>query len=322
MIIPKKTISIVNRLLQTHSFIQGNVQNFVVEAISQIFPVIQCSRIGFWLFNNDDDSISCLKYYEGEHFLKGETLKVSTFPHYFEKLRRGKTLIAPNAQIDSATRELVDPYLIPQNIFSLLDCGIFDGEKIVGIICFENKDKIKKWSASEIQLAKNTAILISACFQMEQKNSLLMAFNTQEKELNELKQTLKHVLSELRDQQMKLKKDVAINVEKNIYPILEKIKGQVSRDIYSSLEVNIDELTTNFYRRLARFNYNLTSSEVKICQMIHQGLRAKEIAEKLNLSLYTVETHKKNIRKKLGLKGKSINLKFALEQLNRLDTDG
>ncbi|MCI5222321.1 MAG: DNA-binding response regulator [Candidatus Electrothrix sp. AR4] len=48
--------------------------------------------------------------------------------------------------------------------------------------------------------------------------------------------------------------------------------------------------------------------------LIRQGKRSKEIAEMLNIALQTVETHRKNIRKKLNISGKKINLVSYLNQ--------
>jgi DNA-binding CsgD family transcriptional regulator len=52
----------------------------------------------------------------------------------------------------------------------------------------------------------------------------------------------------------------------------------------------------------------LTKAEIQICQLIQSGSDSKEIAESMNISFDTVQTHRKNIRKKLGLSGRDISL--------------
>ena len=44
----------------------------------------------------------------------------------------------------------------------------------------------------------------------------------------------------------------------------------------------------------------LSNREFEVNEMIAKGYRVKEIAEKLFLSPYTVDTHIKNIKKKTG----------------------
>ena len=54
----------------------------------------------------------------------------------------------------------------------------------------------------------------------------------------------------------------------------------------------------------------LTSREIEIIKLISEGLQNKTIAEKLNISNFTVKTHRKNIYKKL-------NCRSATELINK-----
>ncbi|RNC86751.1 MAG: DNA-binding response regulator [Winogradskyella sp.] len=56
----------------------------------------------------------------------------------------------------------------------------------------------------------------------------------------------------------------------------------------------------------------LTERESEIVLLIAEGLQNIEIASRLNLSRSTIETHRKNIRKKLQLKGNGSLFAFAL----------
>lgn len=55
----------------------------------------------------------------------------------------------------------------------------------------------------------------------------------------------------------------------------------------------------------------LTTREIEILKLSAEGLDAKEVADKLFLSLHTVYTHRKNIMKKLNLKSNSELIKYA-----------
>jgi DNA-binding NarL/FixJ family response regulator len=59
-------------------------------------------------------------------------------------------------------------------------------------------------------------------------------------------------------------------------------------------------------------NLKLSNRELEVIQLIKEGMKTKEIAERLNISFYTAETHRKNIRLKIGLKGDTEFLKFIL----------
>ena len=47
----------------------------------------------------------------------------------------------------------------------------------------------------------------------------------------------------------------------------------------------------------------LTAREREVLQLVAEGKSNKEVADLLNLSVYTVETHRSNIMEKLNLKG-------------------
>ena len=46
--------------------------------------------------------------------------------------------------------------------------------------------------------------------------------------------------------------------------------------------------------------FQLTKREIQLLAMFREGKTSKEIAGNLNLSFFTIETHRKNIHHKLG----------------------
>ncbi|GGE58124.1 LuxR family two component transcriptional regulator [Pedobacter psychrotolerans] len=60
-------------------------------------------------------------------------------------------------------------------------------------------------------------------------------------------------------------------------------------------------------------SHNLTSREMEILTLIGDDYTSQQIAEKLFISLNTVDTHRKNMAQKLNVTGKSGLLKFAIE---------
>ncbi len=60
-------------------------------------------------------------------------------------------------------------------------------------------------------------------------------------------------------------------------------------------------------------NYNLTDREIEIIELISRGQTTQDIAENLCRSVHTINTHRKNILKKLNLKNKSDLVRFAIE---------
>lgn len=141
----------------------------------------------------------------------------------------------------------------------------------------------------------------------------------QQKALEEKNITLKEILSQLEVEKRRLQDNVVANSEKIFLPTLKKLKKTAdprsARQI-EILEKNLEDLTSSFGKKIMESSNNaLTSKEIEICNMIKNGLTSKEISKILNIALQTVERHRNNIRKKLDIVKKDINLASYLQTL-------
>jgi DNA-binding CsgD family transcriptional regulator/tetratricopeptide (TPR) repeat protein len=75
----------------------------------------------------------------------------------------------------------------------------------------------------------------------------------------------------------------------------------VGESEWRSFDRQFGRMQEGFLQALARHSPNLTRSELRLCLLLRQELASKEIANMLNISLTTVQTHRRRIRKKLGL---------------------
>ncbi|HCQ29700.1 MAG TPA: hypothetical protein DIU39_05395 [Flavobacteriales bacterium] len=74
----------------------------------------------------------------------------------------------------------------------------------------------------------------------------------------------------------------------------------------------MDILTHN--KNIEDENAELSVRELEIIELIAKGLTNKQIADKLFLSTHTVNTHRKNIMKKLGIKNTAGIVIYAFEE--------
>ncbi len=127
---------------------------------------------------------------------------------------------------------------------------------------------------------------------------------------------LKEMLEHVERTKNKLKENISINVNETILPVLEKFKMKgVSSDHVDMLHRYMNDLTSSFGSKIIQRNFRLTPREIEICNMIKNGFSNKEISDFLNISLQTVEMHRKNIRKKLNISNKDINLTSYLQEI-------
>ena len=83
------------------------------------------------------------------------------------------------------------------------------------------------------------------------------------------------------------------------------------KDVKSKIEDNNFDLTPD--ENFAKFA-ELTERELDVVILLSRGYTNKEIAEKLFLSKYTIETHRKNIMKKFKLKTVGQLIYYATQQ--------
>ena len=125
------------------------------------------------------------------------------------------------------------------------------------------------------------------------------------------------VLLEQRDAEKKeIEKNMLNKIEKLVLPYLDKLKERkLDYDEYvyiNIIESNLKEITSHLSPDLFGQFSKLTPAEIQIADMIRLGKASKEIAELLKLSPTTIATHRQNIRKKLALTNKKMNLRTAL----------
>ena len=106
------------------------------------------------------------------------------------------------------------------------------------------------------------------------------------------------------------------NAKLLIFPYLEELdkysgKKQVA-DIVDIIRRHLYELLSPFATQLSTPDHRLTSTEIKVADMVVHDKSSKEIAAMLNISPKSVSHHRANIRKKLGLTNRKINLKTFL----------
>lgn len=129
--------------------------------------------------------------------------------------------------------------------------------------------------------------------------------------LREANAALRGVLSRIEDEKKAVQNAIMANVEKVLMPVLHALETELpmrQRKYVSLLKQNLEEITSPFADRLSRAFTTLTSVEIRIANMIRDGLTTKEIAQLRHVSPSTVARQRERIRKKLGITGSDVNL--------------
>ncbi len=134
--------------------------------------------------------------------------------------------------------------------------------------------------------------------------------------LEEVNTALKVLLKQREEDKKETGENVLSNVRAFISPYVEQLKksrlNTNQQTLVDILESNLNNIISPFISKLSSKYFNFTSMEIKVANLVKGGKTNKEIADLLYLSKNTIMFHKQNIRSKLQIKNKKINLRSHL----------
>ena len=131
-------------------------------------------------------------------------------------------------------------------------------------------------------------------------------------ELEEANTALR-VFSERRSEDGKnLEARLQQNINELVIPYIRELQNYTlderGKCYLNILESNFKGIVSPFLNNISSDYKNLTHTEIQVASMVREGMTSKNIAKLLGIAAGTVDTHRNNIRKKLGLKKGKNNL--------------
>jgi hypothetical protein len=135
-------------------------------------------------------------------------------------------------------------------------------------------------------------------------------------EIEEANTALRVLLKRREEDQVNLEERLQLNINELVAPLIETMKVRSAHDITRShldlLEARLNEIASPFLHTLLSVYRNLTPKEIRVASLIREGKNTKDMAELIGVSRLTIEKHRNNIRKKLGLIHGKTNLRSFL----------
>ena len=135
--------------------------------------------------------------------------------------------------------------------------------------------------------------------------------------LEELNGALKVLLRQREKEKRDLEERFMTNVKDLVLPYVEKVRmGHLDAKQSHCLDIvetNLNEIVSPLAQTAKQFN--LSPREKQILSLIKQGKKTKEIAEIMGVAPSSIDTHRNNIRTKLKLSNKKINLQSFLQSI-------
>ncbi len=124
--------------------------------------------------------------------------------------------------------------------------------------------------------------------------------------------TMRNLMKAYEKEKSGVERGISHKIDTLLLPTVEKIRKEKSPDFRNTfldlLREQLIGLTRGFATEIDGRFLRLTRTEMAVCRLIQAGQASKDIAMELKLSYDTIQTHRKNIRKKLGIRGRKISL--------------
>jgi hypothetical protein len=216
----KEKLEHYNRLLMELVKSKPIQQGFLDQAINDILTVaaegLQVSRSSIWQYQTNPASITCLTLFQrkGKSFEKGAVLKAIDFPSYFKNILSEGIISADDARTNLATREFKNSYLIPLDIHSMLDVPFHVNGNFHGVLCFEQQEQMRVWTAEDNSFVKSLSDITSLAFVSANRRAAKEQIIAQGLKIMEQHDQLKSYSDEIHAINQQLEKRVAERTEK------------------------------------------------------------------------------------------------------------
>ncbi len=134
--------------------------------------------------------------------------------------------------------------------------------------------------------------------------------------LEEVNTALKVLLKRREEDKTELEEKVLLNMKELIEPYIEKLNNtklsETQKTYVDIIESNLKDIISPFSRSMSSAFLGLSPMEIQVANLVKVGRSTKEIANLLNLSTKTIDSHRNSLRKKIGIKNRKANLRTYL----------
>ena len=213
-----------------------------VLAIQEITRVcgdlIQAGRVSVWCFDDHYSTVSSIDVFDRSKNMhsSGEKFHHNFFEKYTNLESANKLIIIEDIMDDPQIDALHLEYYKKHNVKALLSGPVWAGEKVWGILSFEETENVRSWSKEDERLMTSMATMISLAYEIKEKRAAQQELIRQRIHLEELvaqrTKDLESSNQELLDKNMELARfnDLFVNREFRIKELKDKIKELEAKD--------------------------------------------------------------------------------------------
>lgn len=161
----------IEELAKSSNLRNGELGLFTEQLLSKSAELLVCERVNAWLFNEDTTELQSLKAFDLRTglFNVESPLRRHELPNYFKHLTKNSLIVSSDAMGEPMNEELLETYLKPNDVLSMIDVPLRSGGEMIGVVCFEKIGKRHDWSLNEISYTQSVAQLLSLGLETKNK---------------------------------------------------------------------------------------------------------------------------------------------------------
>jgi PAS domain S-box-containing protein len=232
---------------------------------------------------------------------------------------------APHQDLSHLLKQVFDPFQLPLRVIKKTRQPVFGVEKQLErqdgrrLILSINASPIEENGQDPWAMTATLEDITERKFADEDREQMVKDRTEQSRQMEELNSALRVLLAQRERDKEEFEAKIISNLHSLVLPYLAKLSDSPmvgEQRMYLKVALaNLADIFSTFSSTMAAKTYNFTPREIQVASLVRQGKTNKAIAELLRLSVRSVETHRRSIRKKLGLTGKNQNLRSYLSSL-------
>lgn len=173
---------VLTSLTKEESIINGDFHAAMRMIARVAADTLEMSRVNVWKFSDDYATLTCQVDYDSATQTYGgeKEFHINQFPRYFNLLLHDRMVISDDVQHDERVAEFRDIYLVPEQVISMMDIAISNGDQLWGIVCIESRNTYHKWTLEDQSFARSITDFISLAFKSSQLKSTESALREKE----------------------------------------------------------------------------------------------------------------------------------------------
>lgn len=159
------------RLMGSGVISRAPLESALRDITSTAAATLNVARVSVWLHAPDATLLRCANLYDarGDCHVSGAELGIASYPEYFRALQKREVIAADDTLTDSRTVELLDGYLRPLGITSMMDAPVYLGGVVAGVLCHEHVGASRTWTADEKTFSLAIASIVSLALESEER---------------------------------------------------------------------------------------------------------------------------------------------------------